>query len=86
MDGDALGDVPLGKNRVEVVITAVAPDEEIPWPVEGPAGPHWSTVDESWRKRVRFPAVSEASLKAALGILERTVRRRGQPVRRQVIQ
>lgn len=35
----------------------------------------WSEVSADWRARVRFPVVSESSLKATLGILERTVRR-----------
>ncbi|OXM75314.1 MULTISPECIES: YbhB/YbcL family Raf kinase inhibitor-like protein [Amycolatopsis] len=99
MDRDALGDVPLGKYDVEVVITAFVPDEEIAWTVEGPQPPHarhvygyrlepaeggtlvtsyydWSQVGEEWRRRVTFPVVSAAALKATLGILERTLRRR----------
>ncbi|MEU3625379.1 hypothetical protein [Amycolatopsis coloradensis] len=38
---------------------------------------HWSEVGEEWKERVTFPVVPESALKATLGILERTVRRRG---------
>ncbi|OKK00306.1 YbhB/YbcL family Raf kinase inhibitor-like protein [Amycolatopsis sp. CB00013] len=100
MDREALGDVPLGKYDVEVVITTLAPGEEIAWTVEGRIRPHarhiygyrlepaeggtlvtsyydWSEVSEEWKNRITFPVVPESSLKATLGILERTVRRRG---------
>ncbi len=40
MDREALGDVPLGKYDVEVVITKLDPDEEIAWTVEGRLRPH----------------------------------------------
>ncbi|WP_410665944.1 YbhB/YbcL family Raf kinase inhibitor-like protein [Amycolatopsis sp. lyj-84] len=99
MDREALGDVPLGKYDVEVVITKLDPDEEIAWTVEGRIRPHarhiygyrlepveggtlvtsyydWSEVDEEWKERLTFPVVPESALKATLGILERTVRRR----------
>ncbi|AUI59554.1 YbhB/YbcL family Raf kinase inhibitor-like protein [Amycolatopsis sp. BJA-103] len=99
MDREALGDVPLGKYDVEVVITKLNPDEEIAWTVEGRIRPHarhiygyrlepaeggtlvtsyydWSEVDEEWKERLTFPVVPESALKATLGILERTVRRR----------
>ena len=98
MDRDALGDVPLGKYDVEVVITKLVPDEEIAWTVEGrfahvrhiygyrlePAEGgtrvtsyyDWSEITEEWRQRLTFPVVPESALKATLGILERTVRRR----------
>lgn len=99
MDREALGDVPLGKYDVEVVITELIPDKEIAWTVEGRIRPHarhiygyrleptedgtlvtsyydWSEVDEEWKKRITFPVVPESALKATLGILERTVRRR----------
>jgi hypothetical protein len=99
MDREALGDVPLGRYDVEVVITKLVPGEEIAWTVEGRVGPHarhvygyrlapaengtlvtsyydWSQVSDEWRERVTFPVVSRAALKATLGILERTVRRR----------
>ncbi|UUV36104.1 polyketide cyclase [Amycolatopsis roodepoortensis] len=99
MDREALGDVPLGKYDVEVVITALVPDEEIAWTVEGRVRPHarhiygyrlepaeggtlvtsyydWSEVGEEWKERITFPVVPESALKATLGILERTVRRR----------
>ncbi|MEV0700266.1 SRPBCC family protein [Saccharopolyspora sp. NPDC050389] len=100
MDREALGDVPLGKYDVEVVITKLTPDQEIAWTVEGRLRPHarhiygyrlepaedgtlvtsyydWSEIDEEWRERITFPVVPESALKATLGILERTVRRRG---------
>ena len=35
----------------------------------------WSRIHEDYRGRIEFPIVSEASLKATLGILDRTVRR-----------
>ncbi|WP_307822062.1 SRPBCC family protein [Streptomyces coffeae] len=99
MDRDALGDVPLGKYDVEVVITKLTPDEEIAWTVEGRVRPHarhiygyrlepteggtrvtsyydWSEITEEWKQRLTFPVVPESAIKATLGILERTVRRR----------
>ncbi|OXM50430.1 YbhB/YbcL family Raf kinase inhibitor-like protein [Amycolatopsis alba] len=99
MDREALGDVPLGKYDVEVVITRFVPDEEIAWTVEGRIRPpvrhiygyrlepaeggtlvtsyyDWSEVGEEWKRRVTFPVVPGSALKATLGILERTVRRR----------
>ncbi|WP_245673168.1 SRPBCC family protein [Nocardia lijiangensis] len=99
MDREALGDVPLGKYDVEVVITEFTPDEEIAWTIEARIRPHvrhvygyrlarteggtlvtsyydWSEVDEEWKGRFTFPVVPESALKATLGILERTVRRR----------
>lgn len=100
MDREALGDVPLGKYDVEVVITKLTPDTEIAWTVEGRVRPHarhiygyrlepaeggtlvtsyydWSEVGEEWKERLTFPVVPESALRATLGILERTVRRRG---------
>ncbi|MFD2472201.1 SRPBCC family protein [Amycolatopsis silviterrae] len=99
MDREALGDRPLGKYDVEVVITKLVPDEEIAWTVEGNIRPHvrhiygyrlepaedgtrvtsyydWSELPEEWKQRLTFPVVPESALKATLGILERTVRRR----------
>lgn len=99
MDREALGDFPLGKYDVEVVITSFTPDEEIAWTVEGQIRPpvrhiygyrlapaedgtlvtsfyDWSEIDEKWKQRLTFPVVPESALKATLGILERTVRRR----------
>ena len=99
MDRGALGDVPLGKYDVEVVITMLTPDQEIAWTVEGRVRPHarhiygyrlepaedgtlvtsyydWSEIDEDWKGRLTFPVVPESALRATLGILERTVRRR----------
>ncbi|MDQ7810982.1 YbhB/YbcL family Raf kinase inhibitor-like protein [Amycolatopsis sp. A133] len=40
MDREALGDVPLGRYDVEVVITKLIPGEEIAWTVEGRVPPH----------------------------------------------
>ncbi|GAA3582576.1 YbhB/YbcL family Raf kinase inhibitor-like protein [Amycolatopsis ultiminotia] len=37
----------------------------------------WSEIDETWKALNIFPVVPESALKATLGILERTVRRRG---------
>jgi len=37
----------------------------------------WSTIDQKWREAGIFPVISEAALRATLGILERTVRARG---------
>ncbi len=36
----------------------------------------WSQIDPTWRERNIFPIISEAALRATLGILDRTVRRR----------
>ncbi|WP_267897915.1 SRPBCC family protein [Nocardia suismassiliense] len=99
MDREALGDFPLGKYDVEVVITELTPDKEIAWTVEGQIRPpvrhiygyrlapaeggtlvtsyyDWSQISEQWKSRLTFPVVPESALKATLGILERTVRRR----------
>lgn len=99
MDREALGDVPMGKYDVEVVITRLTPDEEIAWTVESPGRTNvrhvygyrlepaedgtlvtsyydWSEIDEAQKQRLSFPVVPESALKATLGILERTVRRR----------
>jgi hypothetical protein len=35
----------------------------------------WSSIDETWRAAGIFPVISEAALRATLGILARTVRR-----------
>ncbi|GJF09647.1 hypothetical protein NGTWS0302_24290 [Mycolicibacterium cyprinidarum] len=35
----------------------------------------WSEIDQTWRDADIFPVVSEAALRATLGILDRTVRR-----------
>ena len=109
MDREALGDRPLGRYDVTVVITRFAPDREIAWRIEGVAKPpighvygytlepagtdtadapatvvtssyDWSDIHPEWRDRGIFPVISEAALKATLGILERTVvRRRSTP-------
>ncbi len=34
----------------------------------------WSGIDEKWREAGIFPVISEATLRATLGILDRTVR------------
>ncbi len=42
----------------------------------------WSDIDQHWRDAGIFPVISEAALRATLGILDRTVRRgypRGKP-------
>ena len=39
MDREALGDLPMGKYDVEVVITAFEPDREIAWTIEGTIRP-----------------------------------------------
>jgi hypothetical protein len=55
-----------------------------PAPSDGPDGPatlvtsyyDWSSIHPEWRERGIFPILSETALRATLGILERTVRRR----------
>lgn len=37
----------------------------------------WSTIDPVWRERNIFPIISEAALRATLGILARTIARKG---------
>jgi hypothetical protein len=37
----------------------------------------WSEIDPVWREAGIFPVISEAALRATLGVLDRTVRRRG---------
>ena len=99
MDREALGDVPLGRYDVEVVITAYAEDREIAWTIEGVIKPpirhvygyrleaadggtrvtsyyDWSEIGQKWRDADIFPVVPESALKATLGVLDRTVRRR----------
>ncbi len=39
MDREALGDMPMGRYDVEVVITAFEPDREIAWTIEGTIKP-----------------------------------------------
>ncbi|MGY1751584.1 SRPBCC family protein [Blastococcus sp. SYSU D01042] len=39
MDREALGDLPMGRYDVEVVITAYEPDREIAWTIEGTIRP-----------------------------------------------
>ncbi|MGW0521815.1 SRPBCC family protein [Crossiella sp. NPDC003009] len=40
MDREALGDRPLGKYQVEVIITTLVPEREIAWTVEAGVRPH----------------------------------------------
>lgn len=35
----------------------------------------WSQIDDTWREAGIFPVISEAALRATLGVLDRTVRR-----------
>ncbi len=37
----------------------------------------WSEISNEWKERGIFPVISEGALRATLGILDRTVRRRG---------
>jgi hypothetical protein len=99
MDREALGDLPMGRYDVEVIITAFEPDREIAWTIEGTIRPplghvygyrlepadggtrvtsycDWSNLREDYRPFLTFPIVPESALKATLGILDRTVRRR----------
>jgi hypothetical protein len=39
----------------------------------------WSNIDPTWRDAGIFPVISEGALRATLGILARTVARRGTP-------
>lgn len=39
----------------------------------------WSDIDQKWRDANIFPVISEAALRATLGILERTTRKRDTP-------
>jgi len=98
MDREALGDVPLGRYDVTVIITAFSPDEEIAWTIDGTIQPpighvygyrlepadggtlvtsyyDWSGISQKWKDTGRFPIIAETSLKATLGILQRTVMR-----------
>ena len=98
MDREGLGDVPLGRYDVTVVITAFEPDREIAWTIEGTIKPpighvygyrlepgtdgtlvtsyyDWSAISDEWRARGIFPVIDQKSLRATLGILDRTVRR-----------
>ena len=98
MDREALGDFPLGRYDVSVMISEYEQDSLIAWTILGqirpqighvygyrlePAGDgtlvtsfyDWTDIDQHWRDADIFPVVSEAALKATLGILDRTVRR-----------
>ncbi len=39
----------------------------------------WSNIDQVWRDADIFPVISEGALRATLGVLDRTVRRRSSP-------
>lgn len=101
MDREALGDYPMGRYDVEVVIEAFEADRAISWAIEGTIKPpightygyrlesatvdgttgtwvtsvyDWSAAREKWLPV--FPVISEANLRATLGILDRVVSRR----------
>ena len=99
MDREALGDLPMGRYDVTVIITAFEADREIAWTIDGTIQPpirhvygyrlepvddgtavtsyyDWSAIDQTWKDTGRFPIISAEALRATLGILERTVRRR----------
>ena len=40
----------------------------------------WSSIDPAWKQAGIFPVLPEGALRATLGILARTVTRRGQPI------
>ncbi|CAN5904340.1 hypothetical protein BH23ACT2_BH23ACT2_22380 [soil metagenome] len=42
----------------------------------------WSTIDDTWKDAGVFPVISEGALRATLGILDRTVRRRARSTNR----
>ena len=98
MDREALGDFPLGRYDVSVLISEYEQDSVIAWTILGQIRPQighvygyrleptddgtlvtsfydWTDIDQHWRDADIFPVVSEAALKATLGILDRTVRR-----------
>ena len=98
MDREALGDFPLGRYDVSVMISEYEQDSLIAWTILGQIRPQighvygyrleptddgtlvtsfydWTDIDQHWRDADIFPVVSEAALKATLGILDRTVRR-----------
>ena len=98
MDREALGDFPLGRYDVSVLISEYEQDSLIAWTILGQIRPQighvygyrlepaddgtlvtsfydWTDIDQYWRDADIFPVVSEAALKATLGILDRTVRR-----------
>ena len=104
MDREALGDVPMGRYDVTVVITVFEPGREIAWTVDGTIQPpighvygyrlepveggtlvtsyyYWSGISQKWKDTGRFPIIAETSLKATLGILQRTVVRGATPAR-----
>lgn len=101
MDREALGDVPMGRYDVDVVIATFDTDRAISWWIDGTVQPpightygyelepgtadgvdgtwvtsvyDWSGAREEWL--AIFPVISEANLRATLGILDRVARRR----------
>jgi hypothetical protein len=88
MDREALGDLPMGKYDVTVIITRLEPDTEIEWTISGTIQPpirhlygyrlepregyDWSQIDDRYRG-VNWPVIPDTALKATLGILARTV-------------
>ncbi|MBO0841458.1 MAG: polyketide cyclase, partial [Sciscionella sp.] len=98
MNREALGDLPMGRYDVTVLIERFERDAEIAWSIIGTVKPpighiygytlasvadgtlvssyyDWSNISEQWRQAGIFPVISQSSLRATLGILERTVRR-----------
>src|SRR5882762_5027951 len=75
MDREALNDYPLGRYDVTVTITTLIADREIAWTVKGRIRPQVGHVYGHRREAGIFPVVSEAALRATLGILARTVAR-----------
>jgi hypothetical protein len=97
MDREALGDVPMGRYDVTVIITRFEPDQALEWTISGTIQPpiqhrygyelapadgggtlvtsyyDWSQIEDRYRDKINFPVVPEASLRATLGILARTV-------------
>lgn len=96
MDREALGDLPMGRYDVTVIITVFEPGKEIAWTIDGTIQPpirhvygyrlepadggtlvtsyyDWSDISQEWKDTGRFPIIAETSLKATLGILQRTV-------------
>jgi hypothetical protein len=75
MDRDSLNDFPdLGKYDVTVSIRDFEPDQN----GEGTVVTSfydWSQIGDQWREAGIFPVISELTLRATLGILDRTVRR-----------
>ncbi len=96
MDREALGDLPMGKYEVTVIITRFEPDSLIEWTISGAIQPpikhlygyrvepsaagslvtsyyDWSQIEQKYREMDIFPVIPEATLRASLGILARSV-------------